>query len=318
MIIFHTYNELYGTVYAHRPTTAADGQDRRVREAWYGELIQQRRDEQRMSAGWRQVEQVTHLTVWPGRLSGHMPIQNADSLYVVASPSSSPRPLDVFWPRLSGEQWLLLAATARSHAHQLATGSSHDAMLRILDLTDSLDMSLLPGLSEIRSTDCPCRSRKKVCEHVAALIECYARTLVHEPLTLLLLAGCAPTDFFAIVDDPGHPSAQPHYRPESLVPPTTDARALFYRRQWHTTGPLPPLSARPAEPAAPGPPATPGDPAHQLLARCAADHATDLLRQAARRSRNPVTDPIRRLTPEQDAARLAACHTNRGGTSSPA
>ncbi|QDN54169.1 hypothetical protein [Streptomyces sp. S1D4-20] len=306
MVLFRIYSELYGTAYAHRPTTnaAGDGQDPRVREAWYGELMQQRRDEQRMRAGWPHVERITGLTVWPGRLNGRMPMEDAKPAYPGAA-STYPRPLEVFWPRLSDEQWLLLAATARPHAHQLATDASHDAMLRILNLADSLDVNLRPQLSEIRSADCPCRSRKSVCEHIAALIECYARTLEREPLTLLLLNGCAPTDFFAIVDDPEHPSAQPYYRPESLSRPTTDAGALFYRRQWHTAPPLPPLPALSTELADAGPLPELSDPAHQLLARSAADHAADLLRRAVRRRRNPVADPVRRLTPEQDAARLA-------------
>jgi uncharacterized Zn finger protein len=63
-----------------------------------------------------------------------------------------------------------------------------------------LDLYLLPQLSEIRSAECDCRSRKTVCEHIAALIERYARSLDHEPLTLLLLGGCAAGDFFAILD----------------------------------------------------------------------------------------------------------------------
>jgi hypothetical protein len=49
-----------------------------------------------------------------------------------------------------------------------------------------------------------------------------------------------------------------------------------------------------------------GDPAHQLLARAAAARASDLLSQALRRRRNPLVDPVRRLTPERGAARLAA------------
>ena len=127
------------------------------------------------------------------------------------------------------------------HAHELATASSHDAMLRLLRLAHSLGVDLLPRLSEIRSTGCPCRRCKSVCEHITALIERYARTLEHEPLTLLLLNGTASTDFFAIVDDPERPSAQPYYRPKSLTPPTTGARNRYYRRQWHTTPSLPPL-----------------------------------------------------------------------------
>ncbi|MCX4681296.1 hypothetical protein OG413_39560, partial [Streptomyces sp. NBC_01433] len=161
-------------------------------------------------------------------------------------------------------------------------------------------------LNEISNSDCPCRSRKSVCEHIAALIECYARSLEHEPLTLLLLGGCAPTVFFALVDDPEHPSTQPYYRPERLSAPTIDARNLYYRRQWHTAPPLPPLPTPPTEPAAAEPRTELGDPAHQLLARAAADRAADLLSQALRRRRNPLVDPVRRLTPEQDAARLSA------------
>jgi hypothetical protein len=316
MAFFHTYGELYGTAYAHHPTTATDGQDSRVRDVWYGELMQQRSHEQRMAAGWPHVEKITGLTVWPGRLNGHMLVEDAKPAYPGAD-HNYPRSLEVFWPRLSDEQWLLLAATTRPHAHHLATETSHEAMLRILNLADSLDVNLLPQLSEIHNADCPCRSRKSVCEHIAALIECYARTLEHEPLTLLLLNGCAPTDFFAIVDDPEHPSAQPYYRPESLRPPHTDARTLFYRWQWHTAPPLPPLSTLPPEPAGPGPLPELSDPAHQLLARSAAEHAADLLRQTARRGRNPVTDPIRPLTPEQDAARLAASQSAHEEASSP-
>lgn len=309
MVFFRTYGELYGTVYVHRATTATDGQDRRVREAWYRELMQQRRDEQRMNAGVPYVEKIIDLTVWPGRLDGRIPVEDAKPAYPGAD-HNYPRTLDVFWPRLSDEQWLLLAGAARPHAHQLATATSHDAMLRILDLADSLDVNLLPTLSEISNSDCPCRSRKAVCEHIAALIECYARTLEHEPLTLLLLGGCAPIDFFALVDDPEHPSAQPYYRPESLSPPTIDARNLYYRRQWHAAPPLPLLPALPTEPAAAEPLPELGDPAHQLLARAAADRAADLLSQALRSRRNPLVDPVRRLTPERDAARLAACQNS--------
>ncbi|WP_405656968.1 hypothetical protein [Streptomyces sp. RK9] len=50
MALFHTYGELQGTAYTHHPTTGTRSQDRRVREAWYGELTPQRSDEQRMNA----------------------------------------------------------------------------------------------------------------------------------------------------------------------------------------------------------------------------------------------------------------------------
>ena len=319
MVFFRTYGELYGTVYAHRPAPASEGDDRHVgpvRAAWYGELMQQRRDEQRMNAGAPYVEKITGLRVEPGRVGGLILIEDAKPAYPGAD--DYPRTLDVFWPRLPGEQWLLLAAAARAHAHHLATDTSHDAMLRILDLADSLGVNLLPTLGEISNSDCPCRSRKSVCEHIAALIECYARTLEHEPLTLLLLGGCAPTDFFALVDDPEHPSAQPYYRPESLSDPTIDARNLYYRRQWHDDPPLPPLPAPPTAPTAAEPRAELGDRAHQLLARAAADRAADLLNQALKRRRNPLVDPVRRLTPEQDAARLAAYRSSHDEAASPA
>ena len=320
MVFFRTYGELYGTVYAHSPATAAEGGDRRVgrvREAWYGELMQQRRDEQRMNTGMPYVEKITGLTVGPGRLGGLIPVEDTQPAYPRAN-HGYPRTLDVFWPRLSDEQWLRLAAAARHHAHELATDTSHDAMLRIFGLADSLGVNLLPTLSEISNSDCPCRSRKVVCEHIAALIECYARALEHEPLTLLLLGGCAPIDFFALVDDPEHPSAHPYYRPESLSDRTVDARNLYYRRQRHTAPPLPPLPAPPTAPAAAGPRTELGDPAHQFLARAAADRAADLLGQALRRRRNPLVDPVRRLTPEQDAARLAAYQSSHDEAASPA
>ncbi|MFD6464881.1 hypothetical protein [Streptomyces goshikiensis] len=308
MVVFHTYNELYGTVYVHHLTTATaeDGPPARsVREAWYRELMQQRRNQQRMRAGMPFVEEMTDLTVWPGRLGSRLYIEDAKSLYVRADPNY-PSPIDVFWPRLPDEQWLQLAATARPHAHQLATESSHDAMLRILGLAHSIDVCLLPTLNEISNSHCPCRSRKSVCDHIAALIECYARTLEHEPLTLLLLGGCAPTDFFALVDNPDHPCAQRHYRPERFSVPTIDARNLYYQRQWHTAPPLPPLPTPPTEPTAAGLRSDLADPAHQLLARAAAGRAANLLSQALRQRRNPLVDPVGRLAPEQDAARLAA------------
>lgn len=307
MAYFHTFGELYGTAYTHHPTTGAGehGRDSRVRDSWYGQLLQQRRDDQRMRAGWPHVETITGLTVWPGRLTGRMPMEEAKPAYPGAD-STYPRPLELIWLRPSREQWLQLAFAARPHAHELATASSHDAMLRILELADRLEVNLLPRLTEVQDSDCPCRSRKNVCEHLAALIECYARTLDDEPLTLLLLGGWAPTDFFAVVDDPEHPSAQPYYRPESLSDPTIDARSFYHRRQWHTAPPLPPLPAPPTEPAAAGPRSELTDPAHQLLARAAAHRAADLLSQALRRRRNQLVDPIRRMTPEQDAARLAA------------
>jgi hypothetical protein len=170
-------------------------------------------------------------------------------------------------------------------------------MLRILGLAHTLGVNLLPTLGEISNSDCPCRSRKSVCAHIAALIECYARTLEHEPLTLLLLGGCAPTDFFALVDDPEHPSSQPSYRPESLSEPTIDARDLYYRRQWHAAPPLPPLPAPPTARAAAEPLPDVGDRAQQLLARAAADRAAGLLDQALKRRRNPLADPVRRRHP---------------------
>lgn len=308
MVFFRTYNELYGTVYEHRAATPTDDDDRHVgpvREAWYGELMQQRRDEERLNSGMPYVGDITGLEVWPGRLGGLILLdEDAEPAYPGLA-HGYPRTLDVFWPRLSDEQWLLLAAAARPHAHQLATDSSDDAMLRILDLASGLDVNLLPTFREIKTSDCPCRSRKSVCEHIAALIECYARTLEPEPLTLLLLGGCAPTDFFALVDDPEHPSAQPYYRPESLPTPTIDARNLYYRRQWHAAPPLLPLPAPPTQPAAVSLPDL-GNPAHQLLARAASARAADLLSQALKRRQNPLVDPVRRLTPERDAARLSA------------
>ncbi|MCZ1011891.1 hypothetical protein O1L68_39985 [Streptomyces lydicus] len=198
MVFFCTYNELYGTVYEHRAAIPADDAEDRhagpVREAWYGELMQQRRDEERLNAGMPYVGDITGLQVWPGRLSGLI-LLDKDAEPALAYPGLAhgyPRTLDVFWPRLSDEQWLLLAAAARPHAHQLATESSDEAMLRILDLATRLDVNLLPTCREIKTSDCPCRSRKSVCEHIAALIEYFARTLEREPLTLLLLGGCAP------------------------------------------------------------------------------------------------------------------------------
>ncbi|WP_457511599.1 hypothetical protein [Streptomyces sp. TE33382] len=116
------------------------------------------------------------------------------------------------------------------------------------------------------------------------------------------------------MDDPEHPSTRPYYRPERLSAPAIDARNLYYRRQWHTAPPLPPLSSSP-EPTADGPQTELGDPAHQLLAHAAADRAADLLSQALRLRRNPLVDPVRRLTPEQDAARLAAYQSS--GSSQP-
>ncbi|MFE1781116.1 hypothetical protein ACFW9F_00615 [Streptomyces sp. NPDC059506] len=197
MVYFTHCGELYGTVHTHRATTQADADGRHVgpvREAWYGELIQQCRDEQRMNAGKPYVEKITELTVEPGRLGGHILIENAKPAYL-GDDHNYLRAIDVFWPHLTREQWLLLAAAARPHAHQFATVTSDKAMLRILDFaTYALGVTLLPKLSEISNSDCPCRSRKSVCEHIAALIEYYARPLEHEPLTLLLLGGCAPTD----------------------------------------------------------------------------------------------------------------------------
>ncbi|MFI0813447.1 hypothetical protein [Streptomyces echinatus] len=307
MVFFRTYGELHGTVYVHRAPTSTDADDRPVgpvRAAWYGELMQLRRDEQRLHAGMPYAQKIIDLTVWPGRLGCRMPVENAKPAYPGAS-HTYPRTVDVYWPRLSDEWWLLLAAAARPHAHQLATETSEGAMLRILDLAAHLDVKLLPTFGEISNSDCPCRSRKSVCEHIAALIECYALTLEREPLTLLLLGGFAPTDFFALVDDPGHPSAQPYYRPDSLSNPTMDAGNLFFRRQWHAAPPLPPLPAPPARPGAPR--SLPGldDPGHRLLVHAAADRAADLLNRALRRRRNPLVDAVRRLTPERDAARLA-------------
>ncbi|WP_327309758.1 hypothetical protein OG730_41305 (plasmid) [Streptomyces sp. NBC_01298] len=305
MVLFHTYEELHGTVYVHRPTTATAGDDHRVREAWYGELMQQRRDEQRMNAGMPFVETITDLTVWPGRLDGLIPVEDVQPAHPGAGYAHS-RTLDVFWPRLPGEKWLLLAAATRPHAHHLAASTSHDAMLHIIDLAFSLGVSLLPTLSEISNSDCPCRSRKRVCDHIAALIEYYARTLDHEPLTLLLLGGYAPTDFFALVDDPEHLSAQPYYRPESLPTPAADARDLYYRRQWHAAPPLPALPRPSPEPRGSASLPDLGDPGYQVLARGAATRAADLLSQALRRRRNPLVDPVGQLTPEQDATRLEA------------
>ncbi|MFE4304866.1 hypothetical protein ACFRR6_02120 [Streptomyces sp. NPDC056891] len=305
MVLFHTFNELFGTVYMHRPTTATTDVDHRVREAWYGELMQQRRDEQRMNAGMPFVESITDLTVWPGRLEGLIPVEDVQPDHPSAGYAHS-RTLDVFWPRLPGEQWLLLADATRPHAHHLAASTSHDAMLHTIALARGLGVSLLPTLSEISTSDCPCHSRKSVCEHIAALIECYARTLDHEPLTLLLLGGYAPTDFFALVDDPEHPSTQPYYRPESFPTPEADARDLYYRRQWHAAPPLPALPTPSPEPRGSAPLPDLVDPGHQVLARGAAARAADLLSQALRSRRNPLVDPVGRLTPEQDATRLEA------------
>ncbi|MEU6293000.1 putative Zn finger protein [Streptomyces sp. KhCrAH-43] len=318
MVYFTHYGELYGTIYEHRaatPTDADDGHVGPVREAWYGELMQQRRDEQRLNAGMPYVGAISRLEVWPGRLSGLVLLdEDAEPAYPGRA-HGYPRTLDVFWPRLTSEQWLLLAADARPHAHRLATESSEEAMLRILDLTVyALGVTLLPTLGEIKNSDCPCRSRKSVCEHIAALIECYARALEREPLTLLLLAGLAPTDFFGLLDDPDHPSAQPYYRPTRLPAPTVDGRNLYYRRQWHAAPPLPPLPAPPTQPATASLPDL-GNPAHQLLATAAASRAADLLNQALRPRRNPLVDPVRRLTPERDAARLAVYQSSAGGAS---
>ncbi|MDF3302960.1 hypothetical protein [Streptomyces tropicalis] len=322
MVYFTHYGELYGTVYEHRVATPADADDGHVgpvREAWYGELMQQRRDEQRLNAGMPYVGAISRLEVWPGRLSGLVLLDEDEEPAYPGRAHGYPRTLDVFWPRLTSEQWLLLAADARPHAHRLATESSEEAMLRILDLAVyALGVTLLPTLGEIKNSDCPCRSRKSVCEHIAALIECYARTLESEPLTLLLLAGLAPTDFFGLLDDPDHPSAQPNYRPTRLPAPTIDGRNLYYRRQWHTAPPLPPLPAPPTSPTAAGPQTELGDPAHQFLARAATDRAADLLNQALKRRRNPLVDPVRRLTPEQDAARLAAYRSSHDEAASPA
>ncbi|MEU7031875.1 hypothetical protein AB0A60_34910 [Streptomyces sp. NPDC046275] len=320
MVSFTHYGELYGTVYEHRAATATDDDDRHVgpvRAAWYRELMQQRRDKERLNAGMPYVGAISGLEVWPGRLSGLVLLDEDTEPAYPGRAHGYPRTLDVFWPRLTREQWLLLAADARPHAHQLATESSAEAMLRILDLAVyALGVTLLPTLSEISNSDCPCRSRKSVCEHIAALIECYARTLEREPLTLLLLAGIAPMDFFALVDDPEHPSAQPYYRPDSRPSPAIDARNLYYRRQWHAAPALPPLPAPPTQPAAASSLPGLGNPAHQLLARAASARAADLLTQALRRRRNPLVDPVRRLTPERDAARLAA-HQNSAENASP-
>jgi uncharacterized Zn finger protein len=302
MVFFHTHSDLYDTAYAHSPTTATDGQDHRVREAWYGDLIDRRSDEQRLAAGQPHVEEITRLTVWPGRLSGLVPLADAKPAYPGAT-NNYPRPINVTWPRLADDQWLQLADAARPHAPGLAAGSSHDAMLHLIDLAHRLDLYLLPQLSEISSAECDCRSRKTLCEHIAALIERYARSLDHEPLTLLLLGGCAAGDFFAILDDPEHPSTQPYYRPKSLEQPHTHAR---YRWQWDTPPPLPPLPVPPAVTDGPGQLSEISDPAHQLLARAAADRAADLLRQAVRGGRYPVADPIQRLSPGKDANRLTA------------
>ena len=115
MAFFQTYGELHGTAYVHHPPiadAADDGQDSRVRDAWYGELMKQRRDEQRMNAGRPHVEKITFLTVWPGRLGGHMRMEDVKPYYPGAD-TNYPRSLAVLWPPLSTEQGLLLAAAAR-------------------------------------------------------------------------------------------------------------------------------------------------------------------------------------------------------------
>lgn len=320
-LLFTTYGGLYGTAYVHHVADAGGsggGATRGVRAAWYGALMPRNRDAQHLIAGASLAERVTGLTVWPGHLSGRVPVQDARPAYAGADPDY-PRSVVVSWPVVSDAEWRLLAAAARPHAHRLAEASGRDAMLRILELADSLGVVLLPALGEIIESDCPCRARRSVCKHIAALIECYSRSLEHEPLTLLLLAGRSPADYFALVDDPDHPSAQPRYRPEQLTEPTTDARDLYYRRQWRAIPALPPLPTPPApagpttdDPAAAGPRPGPGARAQQVLARAAADRAANLLHQALQPRRNPLADPVRQLTPKQDAARLATSYGSPG------
>jgi uncharacterized Zn finger protein len=248
---------------------------------------------------------VAHLTLEPGTVRcwiNENPEPRNDPYAYVPQPHPTIR-----IPVLDASQWRDLALITRHLAGRWAHQPADDVLIEITEAGARNGIHLMPTLDRCEAS-CPCASRADLCKHAATALYQVARAVDAQPLALLLLAGRAPTDFFAALKDPGHPSLQRPPLPRYPVVSAHDAYA-----SWELTT-QPSLPSPLAPPPAPKPPesvAMPGTDAEAmgLLAADTAQRAHTLLLSLIS-SPGPAQQsaPIAPADPREDAARLAAQH----------
>ncbi|MFF9592870.1 SWIM zinc finger family protein [Streptomyces sp. NPDC014646] len=264
--------------------------------AWVDALESLSMDEARLARGRTYADsgKVAAITVTPGRVVAYVhgsrprPYRTELRLRVLTDPD-----WDTFLDAVAARPGHLAALLDKEMPHSLVDAAT-EAGVVLLPVPDDLD----PG--------CTCPDRGRPCKHVSALCYQMARLLDTDPFVLLLLRGRGERE---LLEELGHRNAahEARERPCAATTPSVSAREALADR------PLPPLPAPLPLPPHPGqPPAYPGLPgARDPLAL---DHlATDA---AARAHTLLITgvDPLARLTPWQDAVRLAASRPTAGLT----
>ncbi|MHC3393985.1 SWIM zinc finger family protein [Streptomyces lavendulocolor] len=233
---------------------------------------------------------VTHLVIEPGIIRCWI---NENTRPALSARTYVPQPSPtIHIPVLDHGQWRDLTLITRNLADRLARLPAEGALQEITNTGARNGIRLLPALDHCRPS-CSCSSRSALCKHAATALLQVGRCLDAMPLVLLLLRGRSPVDFFAGLQDPGHPSLHNHGPRRLPLPPLTSAQTAF--DEWeHAARPvLPPVWPLPQQPATPVLP-VPGGFDNQTLAGLAAataQRAHSLLHALAQADTTATTSP---------------------------
>ncbi|MBT2366673.1 SWIM zinc finger family protein [Streptomyces sp. ISL-10] len=237
---------------------------------------------------------VASITVTPGRVTAYVH-------------GSRPRPYrtEIRLRTLGEDDWDEFLAAASARPDHIAALLDKDVPHALADAAD-----LLPTPGDL-IPDCSCPDDGYPCKHAAALCYQTARLLDEDPFVLFLMRGRGERDILSALSrrnatrSAAERAAVAAEAPVARVP----AREAVAARELPTLPPPFPLPARPGRPPAyPHAPGAPDPLALDLLAGEAAARAHTLLATGK--------DPVARLTPWQDAVRLAAAHPGSGLTAS--
>lgn len=236
---------------------------------------------------------VASITVTPGRVTAYVH-------------GSRPRPYrtEIRLRTLPDDDWDDFLAAASARPDHIAALLDKDVPHALADAAD-----LLPTAGDL-IPDCSCPDNGYPCKHAAALCYQTARLLDEDPFVLFLMRGRGERDILSALSHRNATRSAAERAAAAAEAPvaTVPAAAVAERSRPPLPAPFP-LPARPGRPPAyPHAPGAPDPLALDLLAGEAAVRAHTLLATGK--------DPVARLTPWQDAVRLAAAHPGSGLTAS--
>ncbi|MGW0700424.1 SWIM zinc finger family protein [Streptomyces sp. NPDC002867] len=237
---------------------------------------------------------VASITVTPGRVTAYVH-------------GSRPRPYrtEIRLRTLADDDWDDFLAAASARPDHIAALLDKDVPHALADAAD-----LLPTPGDL-IPDCSCPDNGYPCKHAAALCYQTARLLDEDPFVLFLMRGRGERDILSSLSHRNATRSAAERAAAAAEAPVTTVpahEAVAERARPPLPAPFP-LPARPGRPPAyPHAPGAPDPLALDLLAGEAVARAHTLLATGK--------DPVARLTPWQDAVRLAAAHPGSGLTAS--